>query len=240
MFLQAPRFPFLTIIQGTDTTSDKGRRRIRELRSQTYYVLGSLWKGLPRTVFVFLKKCPVLQKSTYRLWDSAHIYHNSTRVDDGRKGWSLVAIKMKGRTVVGMGEESLLCYPESELRLGRREKRSTKTMDGKRTKQNLKLARLFHLGLDTTLLVIIGSARDRTLCSLSRTNRTQPSFHSRAVFTVHRTIVNTVDHTVVNAHRTAHRTVVTVHRYGSRCVPYGSHHTTYGSHRTPYGGHRTP
>ena len=41
------------------------------------------------------------------------------RVDGGRKGWSLLATKMKPRTVMGRGEKSLLSDPGSELRLGR-------------------------------------------------------------------------------------------------------------------------
>ena len=42
----------------------------------------------------------------------------SMRVDEGRKGWILLAIKMKARTVVGRGEEGPLCDPGSELLLG--------------------------------------------------------------------------------------------------------------------------
>ena len=44
---------------------------------------------------------------------------NSMRVDEGRKGWSLLAIKMKARTIVGRGEKSLLGGPGSELHLER-------------------------------------------------------------------------------------------------------------------------
>ena len=40
------------------------------------------------------------------------------RVDEGRRGWSLVAIKMKPRSVVGKGEKSMLGDPGSELRVG--------------------------------------------------------------------------------------------------------------------------
>ena len=47
----------------------------------------------------------------------------STRVDEERKCWVLLAIKMKARTVVGRGEEGPLCDPGSELLLGRRAKR---------------------------------------------------------------------------------------------------------------------
>ena len=42
------------------------------------------------------------------------------RVDERRKGWSLLAMKMKDHyTVVGRGKKSLLSGPGSELRLGR-------------------------------------------------------------------------------------------------------------------------
>ena len=44
---------------------------------------------------------------------------SSFRADEGRKGWSLLAMKMKARTVVGTGEKSLLSDPRSELGLGR-------------------------------------------------------------------------------------------------------------------------
>ena len=43
---------------------------------------------------------------------------NSTRVDEGRKCWILLALKMKARTVVGRGEEGPLCDPGSELLVG--------------------------------------------------------------------------------------------------------------------------
>ena len=44
---------------------------------------------------------------------------NSVRIDEGRTGWSLIAIKIKARTVVGRGKESLLGDPGSESHLGR-------------------------------------------------------------------------------------------------------------------------
>ena len=44
---------------------------------------------------------------------------NSMRVNEGRKGSSLIATKMRARTVVGRGEKSLLSDPGSELRLRR-------------------------------------------------------------------------------------------------------------------------
>ena len=59
--------------------------------------------------------------------------HNSTRVDEGRKCRILLATKMQGSTVVGRGEKGLLCDPRSELRLGGREKRSAKIINGMKT-----------------------------------------------------------------------------------------------------------
>ena len=47
--------------------------------------------------------------------------HNSTPVDEGRKSFNLLAIKMRGTNRSGGGEKSLLCDPGSELRLGGRE-----------------------------------------------------------------------------------------------------------------------
>ena len=44
------------------------------------------------------------------------------RVDEGRNGWNLLAIKTKARVVVRRGKKSLLSDPGSELRLGREEK----------------------------------------------------------------------------------------------------------------------
>ena len=35
----------------------------------------------------------------------------------GRKGWNVLAVKLKARTVVGRGEERLLSDPGSELRV---------------------------------------------------------------------------------------------------------------------------
>ena len=45
------------------------------------------------------------------------------RADEGRKGCSLLTIKSNARTVEGSGEKILLSDPESELRLGGREKK---------------------------------------------------------------------------------------------------------------------
>ena len=44
-------------------------------------------------------------------------YH-STRVDEGRKSWILLAVKIKARAEVGREEEGPLCDPRSELLLG--------------------------------------------------------------------------------------------------------------------------
>ena len=41
------------------------------------------------------------------------------RVDEGRNGWSPVAIKTEAFAVVGRGEKSLLSAPGSELHVGR-------------------------------------------------------------------------------------------------------------------------
>ena len=50
------------------------------------------------------------------------------RVDEGRKGSSLLAIKMKARAVVERGEKSLFSGPGSELRLVReKEKEKVRT-----------------------------------------------------------------------------------------------------------------
>lgn len=51
----------------------------------------------------------------------------STLVDEGRKGWVLLTKNMKARAVASRGEVSLLCDPESELRLlvrGREKRRA--------------------------------------------------------------------------------------------------------------------
>ena len=51
--------------------------------------------------------------------DSSLGRRNSMRVDEGRKGWSLLAINMKARTAaVDRGEKSLPSDPGSELHLG--------------------------------------------------------------------------------------------------------------------------
>ena len=48
--------------------------------------------------------------------------HDSTRVDEGRKCCSILAMKkMKARTVVGRGWKGPLCDPGPELLLGGRE-----------------------------------------------------------------------------------------------------------------------
>ena len=44
---------------------------------------------------------------------------DSMCVDEGKKGWSLLAIKMRARTVVGRRDKSQLRDTGSELRLGR-------------------------------------------------------------------------------------------------------------------------
>ena len=44
--------------------------------------------------------------------------YNSTRVDEGRKCWILLAVKMKARAEVGREEEGPPCDPGSELLLG--------------------------------------------------------------------------------------------------------------------------
>ena len=55
----------------------------------------------------------------YWPWIMAFAGFNTMRVDDGRKGCSLLAIKKKARTVVGRGEKGLLGDPGSALGLGR-------------------------------------------------------------------------------------------------------------------------
>ena len=44
--------------------------------------------------------------------------YNLTRVDEGRKCWILLAVKMKARAEVGREEDGPLCDPGSELLLG--------------------------------------------------------------------------------------------------------------------------
>ena len=44
--------------------------------------------------------------------------YNWTRVDEGRKCWILLAVKMKARAEVGREEEGPLCDPGFELLLG--------------------------------------------------------------------------------------------------------------------------
>ena len=56
------------------------------------------------------------------------------RVDEGRNSWSLLAIKMKARTVVRRREHSLLGDPGFELGLGR-EKEKEKFEDNVRDEQ---------------------------------------------------------------------------------------------------------
>ena len=53
----------------------------------------------------------------------------------GKKGLNFYRDKNKARTVVGRGEERLLCDPGSELLLGRRDKRRAKIVNGKSKKQ---------------------------------------------------------------------------------------------------------
>ena len=60
------------------------------------------------------------------------------RVDEGRTSWSLPAIKLKARTVVGEREKSLLGDPGSEFRLGKEEKE--KCDDNRRDEPNIKSA----------------------------------------------------------------------------------------------------
>ena len=49
--------------------------------------------------------------------------HNSMRVDEGRNGWNLPAIRNKARTIVGTGDRSLLSDPGSELPLGEKKEK---------------------------------------------------------------------------------------------------------------------
>ena len=51
------------------------------------------------------------------------VKHNSTRVDEGRKCCTLLAIEAKARTVVGRVEKSLLSNHGSEIRLGKEKKK---------------------------------------------------------------------------------------------------------------------
>ena len=48
------------------------------------------------------------------------------RVEEGRKGWNLLAVTLKSRAVVERGEESLLSGPESESCPGREKEKNTK------------------------------------------------------------------------------------------------------------------
>ena len=70
------------------------------------------------------------------------------RVDEGKKCWSPLAIKLKEGTVAGRGKKSLLCDPGSEVRLlTGREKAKHKCEENKRmstakTIMTKKLARL--------------------------------------------------------------------------------------------------
>ena len=60
------------------------------------------------------------------------------RVDEGREGWGLLALRMKARAVVGMGGTKMLSGPGSELRLGSREgegeRKRAKLIGGGRTR----------------------------------------------------------------------------------------------------------
>ena len=59
------------------------------------------------------------------------------RVDEGRKGCSLLTIKMKVHTVVGSGEKSVLNDPGFDLRLGNKEKENCKDNRGDERKKNV-------------------------------------------------------------------------------------------------------
>ena len=65
--------------------------------------------------------------------------HNSTRVYEGRKSWNLLAIKTQGTNPVVRrgGEKSLLRDPGSELRLGGRENRRAKIINGMEKNVNI-------------------------------------------------------------------------------------------------------
>ena len=64
-------------------------------------------------------------------------WHDSTRIDEGRKCWSLLAIQTEARTVVGE-EESPLSDPGSEPRLGReKEKDNSMRVDKGRNRSLL-------------------------------------------------------------------------------------------------------
>ena len=58
--------------------------------------------------------------------------NTSTQVDEGKKGWNLLATKMNARAVVMKGGKSLLSDPGSELRLGREKEKGQKREDDKR------------------------------------------------------------------------------------------------------------
>ena len=64
---------------------------------------------------------------------------NSMRVDEGRKGQSLLAIKTPSKARKNRsgeeGEEPIFCDPGSELRLERREKRRAKMVNGRGKKK---------------------------------------------------------------------------------------------------------
>ena len=65
--------------------------------------------------------------------------HNSTRVDEGRKSSNLFAKKnARHEPWWAGGKKNLLCDPGSELRLGGREKRRAKIINGKRKKKKKK------------------------------------------------------------------------------------------------------
>ena len=62
---------------------------------------------------------------------------DSMRLDEGRNSSSLLAMKMKSRTVVGRGEKSCYRDPGSELRLGRETEKSAKKIDGMNKEKKL-------------------------------------------------------------------------------------------------------
>ena len=71
--------------------------------------------------------------------------HNSTRVDEGRKSWNLLAIKnVMHEPWSGGGEQSLLCDPGSQWRLGEREKKKGEDnkWDGKKKQTGIHQVRL--------------------------------------------------------------------------------------------------
>ena len=62
--------------------------------------------------------------------------YNSTQVNERRKCWIILAMKMKARTVVGRGEKGPLCDPGSDLLLGGRARVSARIINGMQKKKN--------------------------------------------------------------------------------------------------------